>query len=554
MSSNYHDSSINVPGEFAPCQAQALALWTYISSVRPAFTSAVALQVVNAVNLTGDDSPKQSARRLRNALAEHGILIKHSNALQAVARMRGMDSYFELQQQASGRPQVAISALEAAEDQEFDDWQDALPSIQREVDKAVGRAADRVVSVRFHRRGATFSVFATDESKRSFELPFLLVGPAEGRDASLEWLNEAAVSAMEAVRRRVEETFSGVLNGIAVLDVWADVHSASNERALRTEDVPNMELILLREDVPDDPYHGYEVARGDELGCWRQLVQIEEASRLGLVRVDGDAWTFGDARYVWRVATLYPRGYVPGLSERNLVADQVARLRHRFQIARQTLGPMLNGPGPARQQLDFLNGPPESVLLNMHATLHALKGAGITWQEYIADNPDPPDLRSKVPFGFAADLIARIRLEDPNSLFRLPARGELQEASDDQLLRALIPRVHQVVYRCSRAVSADARRLVSEGVSELASAIRMRGLLESGTVRLEGDEEPLPHLVYSGDGEELRAMLAKHGLKLYVGVMPRFFKLVGLRTPLPEGAFPYAFGYALFLDIEIDGA
>jgi hypothetical protein len=63
-------------------------------------------------------------------------------------------------------------------------------------------------------------------------------------------------------------------------------------------------------------------------------------------------------------------------------------------------------------------------------------------------------------------------------------------------------------------------------------------------------EDPLPHLVYAGDGEELRMKLQDLGLDLWTGVLPHLFKTDGMVEKLPDLS-PFAFGFSLYLDVRV---
>jgi hypothetical protein len=66
-------------------------------------------------------------------------------------------------------------------------------------------------------------------------------------------------------------------------------------------------------------------------------------------------------------------------------------------------------------------------------------------------------------------------------------------------------------------------------------------------------KDPLPYLVYAGDGEELRMKLAGLGLVMYAGVMPHLRSTKGV-IEQREGVSPFAFGHSLYLDIDFDEA
>jgi hypothetical protein len=182
--------------------------------------------------------------------------------------------------------------------------------------------------------------------------------------------------------------------------------------------------------------------------------------------------------------------------------------------------------------------------MDLHALLSAMKGASLTWEGYCEEAGEPGRaMVSELPLGFVLPLLARIGIEDPDSVFARPARAELARADDDSVLRALMPRVDHVRYRTCEGISPDARQIVREAIVDLRTSILMRlGAFQT--------DEALPDLVYGSDGEELMAKLQELGLVAYVGVVPHFRKFPDDIEP-PTGSWPYAFGHSLYLDIEL---
>jgi hypothetical protein len=155
-------------------------------------------------------------------------------------------------------------------------------------------------------------------------------------------------------------------------------------------------------------------------------------------------------------------------------------------------------------------------------------------------------MEPELPLGFVLPLLARLAIDDPDSVFARPARAELARADDDSVLRALMPRVDHVRYRTCQGMTSDATETVREAIAELSASILIRlGAFQT--------EDPLPDFVYGSDGEELMAKLDELGLVAYVGVMPHFRKFPK-DVELPPGSWPYAFGHSLYLDIEPRGA
>jgi hypothetical protein len=199
----------------------------------------------------------------------------------------------------------------------------------------------------------------------------------------------------------------------------------------------------------------------------------------------------------------------------------------------------------ARRRRGGIDEPPTHCRLDAHRALHALKNRGHTWETFCAHVGQARPLANKpVELGLFLALAEFLEHADPASLLMRPARSELSPVRDDQLLRALMPRVNHVRYRLPAGLDSPRRTAVQEAVQEFATSIALR----SGAIRIE---PALPDVVYISDGEELRLTLEEAGLTMFVGLMPHL-------TPVPDdirAKFPqlsrYAFGASLFVDIDL---
>jgi hypothetical protein len=370
-------------------------------------------------------------------------------------------------------------------------------------------------------------------------MPVAVINPTTADDT---WLTGVA-SGLETLRRRLEEGHIAVLDGLTVLD-WRDRRNLPwlGFPSIIANDVHNSELVLSREDNLLMPGSGYEIVRGDELACWTQF-DLALDGRPGTISVDDDGgWSCGNARFVWNIVTLQPKEFIPGLVSQQIGPRDATRLLRCYRLAKRILGRKL--PARAgRKQLEYLGSPAEAYRVDLHKLLLLMKMADLTWESYCeevgeADRPMEPEL----PLGFVLPLIARLGIDDPDSVFLRPGRADLGRAEDDSVLRALMPRVDHVRYRTCSDLSTDAKKLVNDAIAELSTSI----LLRHGVFQMD---DPLPDLVYASDGEELMAKLDDLGLVAYVGVMPHFRK-IPKDVELPEGMWPYAFGHSLYLDID----
>jgi hypothetical protein len=183
----------------------------------------------------------------------------------------------------------------------------------------------------------------------------------------------------------------------------------------------------------------------------------------------------------------------------------------------------------------------------LHKLLLALNDAGLTWEGFCQEVEMQQAMVPELPVGFAMTIIERLKPKDPNLFFALPSRAELARADDDSLLRTLLPRIDIVRYRIVRGVSDEVKQTVREAIDEFGTSIRMQALTAAG--QLTDPNDPLPYLVYAGDGEELRLKLESEGLVMYAGVMPHLFPTEGVVEKLPN-MWSYAFGHSLFLDVD----
>ena len=116
-----------------------------------------------------------------------------------------------------------------------------------------------------------------------------------------------------------------------------------------TTDVLNSELVLIRNDIAPAP-GGFEIARGDELACWRQLEKSLERHPLGPDRLSRQhdvgrvlatstphAWIW--ARSVAVSAT--DRAQMPGRGalEAGATVGDLHPLEHAFWASAHRLGP-----------------------------------------------------------------------------------------------------------------------------------------------------------------------------------------------------------------------
>lgn len=537
----------NPPSE----QFQAASLWTFVHLKIPRFTSEAALDVVRHLMPISGEDPKQLAKRLRKSLLEHGIALKHVNALDAAARLLGHADWHAASH-AQSKATLKLTPMADAAEELCADWRQLAPRLCAWCDAWLREKGGKVFEARFGPGYAMLSVPTPKEGGPAGsvdELPLLVVNPVGDAE---HWLQDAP-AAFETLRRHLEESGQAVLDGVAVLQLCNRYSQEMLDRLpsipqpVRPTDACNSELVLLREDNELMPGSGYEIARGDELTCWSQLHLAMKDHKSEGITLDDGAWRIGGGRYVWQLSTIHPKDIIPGLAVTLLSETDSERLLRRYKLVQQILSNNFKHH-EVTKRLQYLGGPSDSYRVDLHKLLLALNEEGLTWEGFCQEAGMQQAMVPELPVGFVMTVIERLKPKDPNRLFVLPSRAELARVDDDSLLRALLPRIDIVRYRIVRGVSDEVRQTVREAIDEFGTSIRMQALTAAG--QLTDPNDPLPYLVYAGDGEELRLKLEAEGVVMYAGIMPHLFPTDGVVEKLPN-MWSYAFGHSLFLDIDL---
>lgn len=472
--------------------------------------------------------------------------MKHANALQAASRLLGHEDWHHARGKPAGASKLRLIPLSESGDLLFGSWKELAPHLCEWCQLGLEESKSRIIRIRFETRSLTLNVFRKgggEGSAKEMLLPLLVVRPV---DDAHGWLN-GALSALEHLRRSLEESHRAILDGVAVLQSCSRPIPAGSflPEPVHPGDAGNSELILLRQDNELD--EGYEIARGDELICWSQLELAEEHRDLR-IRVDDEdgAWRIGGSRYVWEFSTLRPKEYVPGLIVSNLTVQESRKLLRRYKLALRIFSGRLT-TGETSKGLEYLAVPDECYRVDLHRLLTLMKDAGVTWEAFCADIDITQRMEPKLPFGFMLALFERLNLPDPNVVWARPTQAETTPVDDDRLLRALMPRVHHVTYRLPRELDAGILSGVMEAIREFSTSMELQKRVAAGVISMK---EPLPYLVYAGDGEELRLKLEEWGLRMRIGVIPHLFKIDGI-IGKPDGMAPFAFGFSLYLDIHL---
>lgn len=534
-------------------QATAAALWTFVHLKVPRFTSYAALKVVEGLQPRPDEDPKVLAKRLRKALSDAGVSLKHTAALDAASRILGHSSW-HVRNREPVVPKLKLTVVAQAPEEQFSSWQELAPRLAEWLEAWHQVKPTKVFEVRF---GSDFILVCVPEPKNdSLEgetemVPALTINPLCGTKG---WLTEAP-AAFEMLRRRLEETDKAILDGVATLQICGRygpevlAKLPAIPQPVTPDDTCNSELVLLREDNELMPGDGFEIARGDEMTCWSQLelaVKDEAKGQPLEISLEEGAWRVGKGRYVWQMTTLHPEDYVPGQVHSILTEAESEKLLRRYRLAKRILGGKVKRHHVIKS-LKYLSGPEDTYRVDLHRVFHALNDAGHDWESFCAETGIEQDKVPDVKVGFVITLAEHLKLKDPNKLFASPPRAKLAKVVDDTLLRSLMPRVDFVRYRTPRDLAPEQVEGIRDAIEDFSASIRIQRMQQLG--QFTDPDDPLPYLCYAGDGEGLRFKLAELGLEMYVGVMPHLISTEGVADKLP-GMWSYAFGHAIYLDID----
>ncbi|KWU17960.1 hypothetical protein AS149_14900 [Burkholderia cenocepacia] len=426
-------------------------------------------------------------------------------------------------------------------------WRDLFPSLLEHGTQALSEAATRALKVDVFENVLTLSALSPSDSDTAGPLPVCVVSALTDDD----WL-EGAAAVFETFRRHFEESHLAAIDGVTTLALCADKSDGTG--TFTPSDSVRTELVLIRRDG-DDP-SGYEIARGSELTCWEQFelavqpdgIQSYDEWRQPDVRLEGQAWMCDDGRYVWQLVRLSTVGGTPTLHIRELNEDDTRKLLRRYSLARERFGNRL--PHLKRMSAAPLFDASKSYRVDVREVQALLQGKSRTWAEFCDARQCAHELGTDLPFAVVLDFLQWVDASDPSKVLLAPRREELQRVQTDDLLRALAGRAEHVRYRLSRALDDAQRSAAREAIQEYGDAIRMRIMMDGGSLRTEG--VPLPALVYAAESEQLRATLEAAGLDVYVGIMPNVLSTKAI--PSFSSGSPFAIGASLFLDVDTSGA
>lgn len=281
-------------------QSRAAALWTFVQLKTPRFATADALDVVRELLPGADEDVKALAKRLRAALARRGVPLKHTHALEAASKLAGYKGWHLGGSQAAKKP-LNLFFHAPWLNRELEGWDDAVEVISDYILGVVKAGGLRTFRFEFTADSVGLQQplsEAVDDAGR--RVPFLRIVWSEEDQRQLR----SAVAAVERVRRRFEEAeYDSVIDGLAAIQFCMQ----NPQPDARPEDPLNSELVVL--DTDPGPYAAAEVARGNELQCWRELSLLQEENKgepHAQFQLEGLDWASPDTgkRYRWRLSTL----------------------------------------------------------------------------------------------------------------------------------------------------------------------------------------------------------------------------------------------------------
>lgn len=519
-------------------QLQAANLWTFVHLKTPLFPHSAALNVVQKLATEPEDDLKKLAKRLRKELETHGVKMAHTTALTAAAKLRGFKGWNDAsaQTKTAGRLIAVKPIVGDMTSTPCADWNEAKKLLCNAADTWHESTGANLFGIKLGKNYLVLSVpvaVATDEGPGIREDSLLMLCPSSNDDVN--WLTGAEY-AIEALRRRLEETGKATLDGVAVTAFCESMADALNS-----------ELVVMQSEDELDP--GFEIARGDEVECWAQMERLEGTAGLDArLEPETGAWRLGKRRFTFDVATIRPHEYIPGLRTKVLNQDESAKLFRRYRLMRQRAA----GSLPVRssvKQFELLSAPASAYRVNLHRLLLEMNKQGLTWEGYCEEVGAAEELQPILQLGFMLPLLERLNLEDPNVVFARPVRSELIGVSDLKYFRTLLPRVHHVRFLTGKGLTEQQKAAVRDAIEELSGAILTRQMTTSpGEL---SDDQQIAHLAFAYDADELVASLEANDLDGFVGVMP-YLKRTDLLNAVPNSV-PFAFGLSLYLDIDVAG-
>jgi hypothetical protein len=514
-------------------EAQAFALWTFVQLKMPRFTSQKALAVVRELAPAPGEDAKQVARRLSAALSRNGVRLKHTNALVAASKLLGHGSWHSMPAQPTAGP-LRVYSRGQENATTVPGWREAIEMVVRRCEALLAGGRMKVFRIQLMSTALVLEQPYSEHESAGTAVEFERVVWDSQDPCQLA----AAVRAAESIRRHFEETARALVDGVAAAHYCLHSPHAQN---WHSDDPMNSELVV---DLFGGAGGPEEVARGDELRCWHELHWFHKEV-LPEVTEQGE-WVFETSRYGWSLGTIRANVPVPEIIRRPLSIDESQQLRRRYLLA-------------ARAGLKFL---PEDRVKRLRAMEGDVFQVDVDWQrvhQYMSEMRKSrvqleetfPEFngRGRLERADFEALVNWLQLQRPQDIIRKPKRSELALLKNDEMIRAFVSRVQDVVHEVPRGLSDGQMKELEEAVGMLYLGLRPHDVLtpEGKTVEFEPPRSA-PYLLHANAGEDLLACLKKFSLVAYAGLTTN----VKRGSPLDWVTDPYPFElqHVLFLDID----
>jgi len=494
-------------------ESRAAALWTFVHLKTPRFASSDALEVVRELAPQLREDVKGLAKRLRAALARRGVPIKHTHALEAASKLAGYKGWHVGGSDAARKP-LSLVFHAPWLNRELQGWDDAVEVIS---DYFLGDIkAKGLRTFRF--------VFTADSV--GVQQPLLEAHDSVGRRTPLlriVWSEEdqgqlqSAIAAVERVRRRFEESeHEGIVDGLAAIQFCMQ----NPHGDVRPEDPLNSELVVV--DVDPGPYSSDEVARGNEVQCWRELATLVEENKgepAAPMQLDGADWVSSDTgkRYRWQLSTLRSTGgAVPQVLTRDLAPKESARLLRRRNMVARSRRYLV--PEDTVRHLQVFDSERRDVDINWIAvSAHVL--AERVPKEVAAKALEAGSASGRGPVSLREfeDLMNAIDADNPQAFIHVPERKHLALLRDDELLRVLVSRIEAVEPMLPRGLDEERAKKAGQLIDMFSTSLRMDSRDDDAPINVVIPRQG-PYLMHAGAGRDLLDGLAGLGLLAYAGL------------------------------------
>ncbi|NUA30555.1 glyoxalase superfamily protein [Cupriavidus basilensis] len=522
----------------ASLEAQAAALWSFVHLRTPSFSSSDALAVATELSPSTDEDVKSLAKRLRHALRQHGVPLKHTHALDAAARLLGHTNWHV----AARQPTTATLQFVAR----FADlgrrllgWDEAIQLFADFCEGDIEGGGMQVYQLAFTPNSLTLdSPMLTAQDEFGRQVPLMQVQ----WDASQPRQLGAAISAVETLRRRYEETGRGLIDGLAAAHYCLRTPHSNSE----PDDPVNSELVVM--DVTEGPDFGEEIGRGDEVTCWSELAGRHQAKDSSAYVLEGSHWLVGNNHYEWHLTTIRASDVVPTIISRPLTTEESARLFRRHHLAIGCGRTFVQEDRVKR--LSAVSVEAQGVDVDWEFVRSLAFGKGRIPPSELIQTMNCLSFRKRLSVNELLRLAGILGVSRPSDLIRKPKRSELALLQDDHLLRTFVSRIHDVVYEVPRRMGDVVVSEVDSAVSMFVAALRKETVTETG-VTYDSFPRLAPYLSYANRGKRLLATLKRLGLVAYAGLTTN---IQSLRNDDYRviGSAQFKVERVLFLDIDFE--